>query len=146
MERSSFRHRIQYSLIGGLLPLVALCSCVSKEHFKPAQAALDAFHSQWKGREFDKILANGTPEFRKAMGEDAGRAFFSRVSSVLGAPVSSNPISVRENHMPAGVFIQASYDTHFEKGDAQEDFNWRIEAGTSHLAGYRVSSPLLAGN
>ena len=76
------------------------------------------------------------------MGDDAGRVFFSRVSNTLGAPVSSNPITVRENHMPAGVFIQAIYQTHFEKGDAQENFTWRVEAGTPHLEGYRVSSPL----
>jgi hypothetical protein len=76
------------------------------------------------------------------MGDDAGRVFFSRVTNILGAPVSSNPISVFENHVPAGVFIQARYHTHFEKGDAQEDFTWRVEAGTTHLAGYQVSSPL----
>jgi hypothetical protein len=45
--------------------------------------------------------------------------------------------------MTAGVFIQAIYQTHFEKGDAQEDFTWRVEAGTPRLMGYQISSPLL---
>jgi hypothetical protein len=129
-------------LLAGLLLLAILCSCISPQHFKPAQDALDTFHQRLRAHEFEKILKDATPEFRRSMGGDAGRVFFSRVSDTLGAPVSSNPIGVRENHMPAGVFIQASYNTHFEKGDAQENFTWRVDAGTLHLAGYQINSPL----
>jgi len=142
MGRRWFCHRIRLFLSGGLLLSVILCSCISTQFLRTAQDALDSFHKELKDHEFEKILSDATPEFRRSMGEDAGRVFFSRVSNVLGAPVLSNPIGVRENHMPAGVFIQASYHTHFEKGDVQEDFNWRVEAGTAHLAGYHISSPL----
>jgi len=76
------------------------------------------------------------------MGGEAGRVFFSRINSVLGAPVSSTSVGVRENHMPAGIFIQANYRTHFEKGDAQEDFTWQVDGKAVHLAGYQVTSPL----
>jgi hypothetical protein len=129
-------------LLAGLLLLAILCSCISTQHFRTAQDALDKFHQRLRAGEFEKILNDATPEFRRSMGADAGRLFFSRVTTILGAPVSSSPIGVRENHMPAGVFVQASYHTHFEKGDAQEEFTWRLEAGTPHLAGYQVSSPL----
>jgi|SRR5271166_2779056 len=141
MARRVFFHRIR-CFLGGLLPSIILYSCISTQHFRPAQDALDTFHKRLKDHEIGKILSDATPEFRRSMGEDAGRVFFLRISNVLGAPVLSSPIGVRENHMPAGVFIQASYHTHFEKGDAQEDFNWRVEAGTPHLAAYHVSSPL----
>lgn len=143
MARRSFSHRTRYFLIGGLLPLVILfCSCISTRYLKTAQEALDGFHGRLKEHQFEKILSEATPEFRRSIGEGSGRLFFSRVSNVLGSPVSSKPLGVRENHMPAGVFIQASYHTHFEKGDAQEDITWRVEAGVVRLAGYQISSPL----
>jgi hypothetical protein len=133
----SFRH------FGALLPSVILCSCISGQHFKAAEDARDRFHQRLRAHEFEKILNDATPDFRKSMSDDAGPVFFSRVSNILGAPISSKPVTVRENHMTAGVFIQAIYQTHFEKGDAQEDFTWRVEAGTPRLMGYQISSPLL---
>ncbi len=116
-------------------------SCSTK-YVSITERAVDEFHERLRSLQDERIISDATPEFQKSMRAES-RVFFVRIRKTLGTPRRSRPISVHVNHMPAGTFIAAQYETSFEKGDAQEDFTWRIQEGKPLLLGYHVSSPLL---
>jgi hypothetical protein len=125
--------------------LLLLSGCLMKQDLATAQQAVDEFHQSLKVHEDGAITVDVAPAFYQAVGMQARRAYLARVRSRLGPPVSSSPVNVHTDHMPAGTFLSARYQTHFENGDAQEDFSWRIESGRPYLAAYTAASPLLLG-
>jgi hypothetical protein len=116
-----------------------------KQNLSMAQLAVDGFHQSLKVHDDGAIAVDVAPAFYQSVGVEARRAYLARIRSTLGAPVSSSPINVHVDHMPAGTFLSARYQTHFEKGEAQEDFSWRIENGRPYLVAYSAASPLLTG-
>jgi hypothetical protein len=125
--------------------LLLLSGCSMKQDLATAQQAVDEFHQSLEAHEDGAITVDVAPAFYQAVGIQARRAYLARVRSRLGSPVSSSPINVHMDHMPAGTFLSARYQTHFENGDAQEDFSWQVESGRPYLAAYTAGSPLLLG-
>jgi hypothetical protein len=125
--------------------LILLAGCSMKQDLSMAQRAADGFHQSLKAHADGTIAVDVAPAFYEVVGMEARRTYLARIRSTLGAPVSSSLLNVHVDHMPAGTFLSARYQTHFEKGDAQEDFSWRIENGRPYLVAYTAASRLLLG-
>jgi hypothetical protein len=108
-----------------------------------AITATNEFHHHLEAAEFEKILADATPEFKKRTTVERSTASFDQIRTKLGKPNISQPTNIQIKHMPAGKIIVIQFQTRFEKGNAQETFTWRIEASMPRLISYSVSSPLL---
>ncbi len=126
------------------LLLVLLPGCSMKQDMSMAQRAVNEFHASLKAHKEGDVAVDVSPRFYQSVDVGARRAYLARIRSTLGAPLSSSPINVHVDHMPAGTFLSARYRTHFEHGDAQEDFSWQVENGRPYLVAYAVTSPVLA--
>ena len=129
-----------------LLFLMLLTACSMKQDISMAQRAAEGFHQSLRVHQDGAITVDVAPGFYQAVGVQGRRAYLARIRSALGAPVSSSLINVHVDHMPAGTFLSARYQTQFENGNAQEDFSWRIENGRPYLVAYVAASPLLLGH
>ncbi len=127
----------------GCLMLLML-SCSFKQELSMTRSAVEGFHNRLEAQEDKQILTDATPEFRKSMNAETGGTLFARIRRKLGSPRVSKPISIRVNRMLTGTFIVAQFETSFDKGDAQENFTWRLQDGKPRLDAYSVNSPLLA--
>ena len=126
--------------------LVLLVSCSMTQDVglvQQAPSAVESFHQQLNAQQGEQILSSATPEFQKAMSKDTYLAFFARIRRKLGTPISSKPTSIFVNHVPGATLIVAQFQTKFDKGDAQENFTWRVDNGKPRLLGYQIGSPLV---
>src|SRR5271166_2551595 len=128
------------------LCVAVLTCCSRRQDISTALNAADAFHSQLARGQYEQIFSEATPEFQNSISRDGSRTLFARIIKGLGNPESSSFTRVQVNHMPAGSFIVAQSRTKFEKGEAIENFTWRVNEGKPFLVAYTVSSPLLTRN
>lgn len=106
--------------------------------------AADDFHASMMAHEDGRASVDTAPEYYRAVGAEERRAYFGRIRSTLGKPLSSSAVSVHVSHMQAGTFLYGRFQTKFERGDALEDFSWRVDQGRVYLMAYAAVSPLLA--
>ena len=141
MQASSNDRVVHWWAVLACLSLLTACSI--KRDLSLAEAATETFHHRLAASDNDAIFAEATPEYQKTMTNVGNRAFLSRLRRTLGAPRSSRLLGLHENHMPSGTFVVGLYSTHFEEGEAQETFTWRLQDGALRLSGYGITSPLL---
>jgi hypothetical protein len=125
--------------------LMFLLGCSRKQDVSMVQHAVDEFHQSLKAHEDGTVAVDLAPAFYQSVGVEARRAYLARIRSRLGSPLSSSPLNIHVDQLPAGTFLSARYQTRFENGDAQEDFSWQIENGRPYLVAYTAASPLLLG-
>jgi hypothetical protein len=121
--------------------LLLSTSCSADRDISLARAAVNEFHGRLKSRQFERIFADATPDYQRAMSAEASQAFFVRMSTSLGSPVSCQVTRVQVNHMPRGTLIVVQAETKFDRGSAQEQFTWRVEGQGTRLVAYTASSP-----
>ncbi len=67
----------------------------------------------------------------------------SAVSRKLGTKKSSTNVNWNINYHTSGTFVTLTQNTEFERGDAEEQFVYRIEEDKALLAGYHINSHAL---
>jgi hypothetical protein len=84
------------------------------------------------GQEFKPWPAASCPEHLTYVHDKLG--------NVLDAKRLQPPYLVER---PAGAIVELEYETHFDRGQASERFDWRVTAGNAKLVGYRMESHAL---
>lgn len=123
--------------------VLVLAACAPQRDISQVSGAVDEFHSRLANHEYERISADAMPEFRKSMGPERTSALFTRISTKLGAPVSSQFTRVQVNHMQSGTFVQAHCQTRFAGGFVEEQFTWRVDDERLRLVAYVARSPAL---
>jgi hypothetical protein len=108
-----------------------------------AERGTQEFRRRVASGEFATIYKEAAPEFQKISAEANFAKFMERIGRKLGMWRSSQPPASHESSGTRGRTVTLTYASHFENGDAGEEFLWRIEGERPILVGYHINSPLL---
>jgi hypothetical protein len=107
-----------------------------------AEAGTHAFRGHAAKGEFASIYREAAPEFQKSTTEADFAKLMEGIARKLGAWQSSKPPAWRVFSGTGGRTVTFGYASQFDKGNANEEFIWRIEGDGAHLVGYHINSPL----
>lgn len=111
-----------------------------------AEAQVPGFHRALDEGRYAALYAAGAEELKKSTGQDDFVALLGAVHRKLGAITTSRKLSWHVNFGTNGTYASLAYDTQFERGEATEQFLYRIQGGKAHLAGYHIESAALVEN
>jgi hypothetical protein len=108
-----------------------------------AKLGVAEFRARAARQSYAEIYQTSGPEFRQATTEEQFTRFMSGLERKLGSWQSSGDPGWNVMRTTGGHSVRLSYQSHFAKGTATEQFAWRIQGGQPILLGYHVSSTLL---
>src|SRR5258708_33833825 len=123
--------------------LVVLAGCSMSADTKMAEEAVARFRTMLDAAQFEAIYAESADDLRKATTRDKFIAFLEAVHKKLGITKSAKEESWNVNYHTSGTFITLSYGTSYERGDAREQFVYRLQGVNAKLAGYHITSDAL---
>lgn len=125
---------------------LALIGCSSGAKLEAADQGVTRFHAQLGAGQYDAIYEASGPEFKAASKAADMEKMFSAVSTKLGKLKSSERQSWNVNYNMNGSFVNTSYLSKFDRGEATETFIWKIEEKKAKLVGYNINSAALIIN
>jgi hypothetical protein len=128
-------------LVGCCLAIALLVGCGKSR--EAAQAATEKFHLRVIRGAYAEIYAQAAPELRAATSEDQFEKLMNVVDRRLGRFESAAEAGWRVNVGTGGKTVSLGYKSHFEKGNATEQFVWRPDEPEPKLVAYHIDSPLL---
>ena len=123
-----------------VIPLVAM-SCSRAR--VAAEAASQEFRARMTTGAYREIILSAAPEFQNATTELDFAKAMEGVKQRLGRWQSSEAPTWKVFAGTSRQTVTLTYNSHFERGMAIEEFVWRIQQGRPALAGYHVKSPVL---
>ena len=126
--------------------LTGLVGCSSGEHMATAERGVAEFRQLMESRQFAKVYATGSDEFRKSMSEAELVRILGALNSKLGSVKNAENNGWNVNFHTSGTFVTLGFKTEFEKGSGAERFVFRIADGRAALVTYNVNSPALLTN
>ena len=105
-----------------------------------SDAAVQHFHSQLDSGDYEAILQESDPAFQNADSHEELVKFLTGVHSKLGALRGAARTNLSVNADTRGTFINTTYKSTFEQGDAVETFTWRKAGSGLKLVTYRIES------
>lgn len=142
---ASFQHRMK-SVLATLLAIAGtllFAGCHANDSVKIAASSAEAFHDRYDSRQFTDIYRTATPEFKLTAPEAGFLAFIQSVYRRLGSFTSGARINWRINVGTGGTVVVLTYDSRFERGNAQETFTLLVSGETALLQAYNITSPVL---
>ena len=135
--------RVKGLVLGGA---VVLAACSMGRDVPAATAAIDRFHAALNAGRFAPTWEGAAPELKSASAEPAFLRLLDAVHRKLGAFKSGKASGFNENVSPEGTFVTIGYASAYERGQAIEQFVYRMNDGKPTLAGYHVTSDALILN
>ena len=126
------------------LAAVALAGCSVMQDKSAAEAAVVQFHRLLDEARFHDIYDGADPEFRRSGDEGRAIIVFDTVHERLGRVRRTEQRGWRVDFTSDGNVVQLDYATEFERGQAVENFAFRVRAGRASLIGYHANSPALS--
>ncbi len=130
---------------GALALLVALAttSCFFGKAIETAQAAVVTFHADYNEGGYAAIYAAADDTFHNGTSQAGFVDYLSAVRRKLGKQVSSQMGRWNVHKGPLTTRVNLTFASHFEGGDAREDFIWTIVGDQARLVGYTINSTAL---
>ena len=97
-------------------------------------------HSQLDTGAYDDILRESDEAFQNSASREELLKFRTGIHSKLGTARVCSRQHMSVNSGTHGTFINVTYRSTFDQGDATETFIWRKAGGNLRLAGYHVRS------
>ncbi|HST10911.1 MAG TPA: DUF4019 domain-containing protein [Terriglobales bacterium] len=132
-------------IIVGLVLLVILYSCGRSAYgsYRIANLGTERFHQMLNQGQYEQIYGDTSDDFRKKGTREESLAFLQKVHETLGSQRSSSLKSFNINRVNTGTYLTLVYTSHFDQGDADEQFVWRVQDDDAKLYGYHVNSSQL---
>lgn len=131
----------------GILVLAgAIAGCSFGADVPLAQKAVTTFHQQLDAGQFAESYKGASGEFRSATSEADWVKMADAVHRKLGKFQSTVSLGWNDQTTTSGHFIVLTYKSKYERGEANEQFTYRIEGAKALLAGYNVNSNALIMN
>lgn len=105
-----------------------------------SNAAVQQFHRQLNGGDYEQIYGTAGNAFREADSKEKITSFLKAVHAKLGNANSEVLSNISVNATPAGVYVRTVYKTTFADGKAVETFVWLKNGNRLLLQGYNVQS------
>ncbi|HTO54014.1 MAG TPA: hypothetical protein VMR50_11560 [Myxococcota bacterium] len=130
-----------------LLVAAALAgACSSGEQLASAEAQVPHFRQLMAARRFEEIYETGSEDLKKAGPEEGFVKFLGGVDGKLGAAKDSERTGWNVNFNVAATYVTLGFKTHFERGDGEEIFVYRVADKEARLVGYHVTSNAFVTN
>jgi hypothetical protein len=126
-----------------LLFLMWQCGSALRSGPKLADKAVQRFHTELNGGEYDEICREGDEGFSRGERHDELLRFLELVHRKLGNAEAERQVNLNVKAGTGGTFLTSQYNTQFVKGYAVETFTWRKSGSTLRLYGYNVQSNAL---
>jgi hypothetical protein len=126
--------------------LACLAGCSPAQDTKTATAEISAFHQKLDAEDFEGIYQTADPAFKAASPEPSFVPLLAAIHHKLGKFQSGSMAGWNDNVTTNGHFITLNYSAKYERGDAMENFVYRVDAQPARLVGYHVSSNALIMN
>jgi hypothetical protein len=128
------------------LGTLALAGCSPSADIPAAQKAIDAFHHELDAGQFTQIYSGSSGDMKGTTSADNFTKLLAAIHRKLGPFKSGKLIGWNDSTTTNGHFISLNYHANYDKGDAAENFVYRIAAGQPILAGYHINSDALILN
>lgn len=126
-----------------LLGVATLSACSPLADTKAAEQSIVSFHADLNGGNFDKIYDASGPDLKAAANKEKFTKILDVVHKKLGMFKDGKSMGWNDNVTAAGHFVTVNYKAAYDKGEAAENFVFRLEGGKSTLVGYHVNSDAL---
>ncbi len=140
------RDRQMWKPIIAAAMLAGLAGCSAKQDADAATAQITAFHQQLDAGNFDAVYENADPIMKASASETTLVQILAAVHRKLGNFKSGSAVGWNENLNPQGRFMSVNYSAKYERGDATENFVYRIDSAPARLVGYHINSTALILN
>lgn len=120
-----------------------LAGCSMQADIAAGDKAVAAFHQALNAGQFQKMFADSSQDMKGSTTEAHMVQLYDAIHRKLGTFKDGKTVGFRDNVNTGGHMLGLQYQAHYEKGDAAEDFTFRIDGGRAALAGYHVSSDAL---
>ena len=108
-----------------------------------ARKATQRFRLSYEKKEYSAIYQQADARLRQSITEPNFVTAVENINQRLGKPVVVNEAGGTSWLQNQQQEVLLKYNTTFEKGRASEEFVWLIEAHSSRLISYKVTSPNL---
>jgi hypothetical protein len=129
-----------------MVAALALSACSIGKDIPAAEAAAVGFHQMLDAGKFADTWQNAAPELRAATPQDKWLALLDAVHRKLGKFRTAKTVGWNDNFNNGAHYIVLNQEAQYERGTAQEQFVYRLNAGKAALAGYHVNSDALILN
>lgn len=130
----------------GLILALTLSACSIGKDVPLAENGVKTFHSQLAADQIDAIVAASGPELTAGPARARFTQLLTVVRKKLGRPTGDKQVGWNDNINTGGHFISLDYQSKYERGDAAENFVYRVDGEKLVLAGYHVNSDALILN
>jgi hypothetical protein len=120
--------------------LAAGLACTTGEETARAETEVATFHKRFNASEFGVIYDLSSDDFKQSARKDDMVRFFEAVRLRLGEAIDRKKVRWEVNYHTSGTIVSVTYETQFKKGNATEQFMFRMSSSNVVLAGYRIDS------
>lgn len=131
------------AVAGIVLSALFLTACSVSADTGAARAAVTRFHEQLDAGQLDAIYDDAADELKSSATRAKFVALLEAVHRKLGAMRSSKERGWFASYRASGALITLTFATAFERGDATEQFVYRMHGSEARLAGYHINSDAL---
>ena len=126
-----------------IIPALALAACSPGASTAAAEQGVIAVHASFNASDFAGIYDRSDTVMKNMAPRDQFLKLMALFSERLGDYRSGKTIGWNDNYGTAGHMVTLTRSATFEKGEAQEQFLFRISDKQATLVGYHVNSDLL---
>lgn len=130
----------------GLAAILTLSACSIGKDVPIAEQGVKRFHQMLGSDQIDAIVASSGPELTAGPAKARFTQLLSVIRKKLGRPTGGTQAGWNDNFNAGGHFISLNYQSKYERGDAAENFVFRMEGEKPTLAGYHINSDALILN
>lgn len=112
-------------------------SCISQKDQTVALTAIEQYHARFNDSKFDEIYDDSTTEHKNAISKERFLESIRAMRQGQGRVLSSEQLAVDYRSSPDAVHIKLLMLVTFEKGEANEEFIYRISDGKALLERYK---------
>lgn len=120
-----------------------LSACSFGTAIPKADKGVDRFHAMLNAGQSVAIYQGSARDMKDATPQDKMVRLLNAVHKRLGQFKSGKAVGWFDNLNGAGHFVTINYQAHYDRGDAQEQFVFRMAGDKPVLAGYHINSDAL---
>ncbi|MGN6278269.1 MAG: DUF4019 domain-containing protein [Sphingomonas sp.] len=123
-----------------------LAACSPKADARVADGAIADFHQKLDAGQFGAIYAMADPSLKASTTNESLTRLLSAVHRKLGAFDKGHAVGWSDSQTIKGHFLSVKYAAQYARGEAAENFVYRIDDDRAVLNGYYVTSDALILN
>lgn len=129
-----------------LFAILMLAGCSATADISGAEKGIVKFHRQLDAGEFDAIYDDASKDMKRATHPKQFVPVLEAVHRKLGKFKKGKVVGWNVNYTTGGNLVSLGYEAEYERGEAMENFVFRMDGKTALLAGYHINSTALIIN